>query len=263
MPKNVLKIAGSIILTGVFLYFVFTKTNLDFFRISLDLHWNLAVPVALFYCLALLLKAMRFRFFLSSKISLSEMFSVVAAHSFWNNILPFRSGELSYIYLLRKYEAIGKGERVTSLIIARVFDALVVLIFFVFSAIFLFSEALYLPRTTTALVGLGFVLAALIGSGIIIFANSAVAALFDKLVYRFSSKNLLQLSIVGGVREILVAFSRIKKLSTLFLFFLFSVGVWFADLLFVWTALLAAGLPLSLGEALFIAAFPVAAVILS
>src|SRR3989338_6680781 len=262
MSARFLKILGSLALTAFVFYFLFTRFDIDFERLNFDLDWTLVVVASFFYYVALLLKAARFRFFLENKITLSQMFSIVASHSFWNNILPFRSGELSYLYLLRKHVAVGAGEGISSLVLARVIDALAVLIFFVFSASFLLPQALAFSPSLGASVGIGFVALVILGSGVVIFWNKAALNIFDFLSPMFLPQSILKKTIVKKIHEVLVSFSRVKSPKTFSHFFLFSVCVWIADMLFVWTALRAGGVMLPLGSAFFMAAFPVAAVML-
>src|SRR3989338_5078470 len=241
MSARFLKILGSLALTAFVFYFLFTRFDIDFERLNFDLDWTLVVVASFFYYVALLLKAARFRFFLENKITLSQMFSIVASHSFWNNILPFRSGELSYLYLLRKHVAVGAGEGISSLVLARAFDALVVLIFFVFSASFLLPQALAFSPSLGASVGIGFVALVILGSGVVIFWNKAALNIFDFLSPMFLPQSILKKTIVKKIHEVLVSFSRVKSPKTFSHFFLFSVCVWIADMLFVWTALRAGG----------------------
>lgn len=261
MKSNFLKIAASVGLTTFVLYVVFRTLDVDLEKINFKLDWPLVLVAVFFYFAALILKAVRFRFFLSHKISLSEMFSIVSAHSFWNNILPFRSGELSYLYLLRKHGAVGRGEGITSLLVARIFDASVVMIFFAISVAF------FLPQGLTALfgkqisVGIGFASAFIVGFALIIFYNSGAVGFLDLVIARFvRSKQAIR--VFERIREVILSFSRVKNFSEFLKFFFFSVAVWIADLFFVWAALEATDISLSFGGAFFIAAFPVAAALL-
>ena len=100
---------------------------------------NLIVVVLAFflYILTLVAKTLRFRFILRNKIGLKKLLSVVSIHSFWNNVLPFRSGEVTYLYMVNEEKSISNGENVTSLFLARIFDILFVLLFFLISGFFI------------------------------------------------------------------------------------------------------------------------------
>lgn len=67
-------------------------------------------------------RALRFHILLNSKVSIKDLFSIVCVHNMANNILPARTGEVSYVYLSKKLHNISVGEGVASLMVARVFD---------------------------------------------------------------------------------------------------------------------------------------------
>ncbi len=82
---------------------------------------------ALFYTLSYVFRATRFKSLNKKKINLSSLFIVVCLHNFYNNLFPARTGEFSYIYLMKKRN-IPIGQGAGSLIIARLLDLLFILI---------------------------------------------------------------------------------------------------------------------------------------
>ena len=69
---------------------------------------------------------------LGKKIPFNNLFSIVCVHNFVNAILPARTGELSYIYLLKKHD-INLEERISTLVIARILDFIIMAIVFIFA----------------------------------------------------------------------------------------------------------------------------------
>ena len=69
-----------------------------------------------------------------------KLFSIVAIHSFWNNILPARSGELSFLHLTKKHFHMETGHSAGILITIRLYDFLVTSIIFVFALSFFLYE---------------------------------------------------------------------------------------------------------------------------
>jgi hypothetical protein len=69
------------------------------------------------------------------------MFGIVNTWQFYNSMLPYRTGELSYIYLLKKKENISLSESTASLFVSRIFDLLV----------FLFCCAFFLLLTSAGI----------------------------------------------------------------------------------------------------------------
>lgn len=71
-----------------------------------------------------------------SNVNPLKLFCIVAIHSFWNNILPARSGELTFLYLTKKHFHMGIGNSTAILITIRLYDFLMTSIIFVFACLF-------------------------------------------------------------------------------------------------------------------------------
>jgi len=59
---------------------------------------------------------------------LHRLISIVALQAFWTNILPMRTGELSYVYLLKRKEKVSTTKSVASLMSASIIDILLILL---------------------------------------------------------------------------------------------------------------------------------------
>ena len=204
------------------------------------------------YILNLVAKALRFRFFLRNKISLKKLLSIVSIHSFWNNVLPFRSGEVTYLYMVNEEKNISNGENVTSLILARVADLFIVLTFFLVSGFFIFRQnANFLESAPLAFVA--FILI------------SGVAMLWSIVFYRYelskffsdlsSQKSFLN-KFFRVMSETFLAFDQIRDIRRSAIFFALSFSVWILDTLFIWVILFSAGFHFSILEASFVGVFP-------
>jgi uncharacterized protein (TIRG00374 family) len=88
-----------------------------------------------FYLFSYLFRALRFQVLLNKKVNLHDLFTIVCVHNMVNNILPARTGELSYVYLVKK--SVSTGEGIATLTIARIFDVMVISILFFISGIML------------------------------------------------------------------------------------------------------------------------------
>lgn len=75
-----------------------------------------------FYILTYFFRALRFHVLLDRDVGVKDLFTIICIHNMANNILPARTGELSYIYLLKKFHNISSGKGAATLIIARIFD---------------------------------------------------------------------------------------------------------------------------------------------
>ena len=74
------------------------------------------------YCLFVWTKALRFRELLRLDRSVRHLFPILALHTFWGNILPMRSGDVSYIYLMKQRQQVGGIRSVASLLLASIID---------------------------------------------------------------------------------------------------------------------------------------------
>jgi uncharacterized protein (TIRG00374 family) len=89
------------------------------------------------YLFSYFFRALRFHILLNNKVSIKHLFSIVCVHNMANNILPARTGEISYVYLSKKSHNIPVGEGVASLMVARVFDLTTISLLFFISTIFI------------------------------------------------------------------------------------------------------------------------------
>lgn len=86
---------------------------------------NMLAWASLIYAATFILRSHRFHLMFGERdIRYQGLFAVVSLHSFFNHVLPFRAGELSYIHLQKRYHKIPYSEGSASLILARLYDIL-------------------------------------------------------------------------------------------------------------------------------------------
>lgn len=88
------------------------------------------------YVLSYFLRALRFHILLNREVGIKDLFNIVCIHNMVNSLLPARTGELSYIYLLKKRHTITTGAGAATLITARLFDMITILMLFFISTLF-------------------------------------------------------------------------------------------------------------------------------
>jgi len=128
-------VAVSFLFTFFLLSLLLTQVNLGEVYIMLSriqLFWLAAG--FLFYFTGYLMRALRFRILLKGKVGEGKLLTIVCVHYLVNNILPARTGELSYIYLVKKLENISVSEGLSTLTIARFFDFMSITFLFIVSA---------------------------------------------------------------------------------------------------------------------------------
>ena len=124
----------------------------------------------IFYCIFILSKTIRFRQLLAINQSTLKLLPIFALHTFWGNILPFRSGDLSYIILMKSQEQVAGIKSLASLMLASIIDLTLLIGLISITSLLLRSD----------LVGLSYfgllVLPILFGIGILGLMGSALFA---------------------------------------------------------------------------------------
>ena len=92
--------------------------------------WPLTIGFTLYSSLVWT-KALRFRELLELDVPARQLAPILALHTFWGNLLPMRSGDLSYIYLMKRREGVDETKSVASLMLASVIDLMLLLAFMV------------------------------------------------------------------------------------------------------------------------------------
>ena len=99
--------------------------------VHMDLRY-IAIGFVLYIC-SYFLRAFRFYILLGRDININSLFNIVCIHNFLNSLLPARTGELSYIYMLKKLHNKDIAVGASTLVISRIYD------FIAISSIFLIS----------------------------------------------------------------------------------------------------------------------------
>lgn len=94
----------------------------------------LVIGFATYIC-CYFVRIIRFYILLNKKVSIKDLVAIVCVHNMANNILPARTGEVSYVYLAKKLHNISVGEGVASLMVARMFDYIAISLLFILSAL--------------------------------------------------------------------------------------------------------------------------------
>jgi len=108
----------------------------DLFDLFTNVTYVWVVVGALSYFITNIFRAFRVRTLLPhQKTNLFRLLAIMIAQSMFNNILPARTGELSFIYFLHKYEKVPLDKTAVTLIVARLFDFLAVSTLFIVAAL--------------------------------------------------------------------------------------------------------------------------------
>jgi len=137
---NSVKTFFAIVLTIVLVWLLATQVNfLEVFTLLKNISLPMIAVSFILYIFGNIGRSIRFYRLLNWKKSFHEIFSIVCVHTFFINLLPARTGELSYFYLTKKRDiSLTKGGSV--LIIVRILDIISVALILLLSV--LFAEAL-------------------------------------------------------------------------------------------------------------------------
>lgn len=121
-----------LIFSAAFLWLALRGLKLDAVLQQLQLgnYWWLVPSVAVYF-LGVFARTWRWDFMLRplKRISLRRLFPVVVIGYMGNNIYPFRAGELLRSYVLYRREDVSIGSSLATVVVERVFDGLVMLLF--------------------------------------------------------------------------------------------------------------------------------------
>ena len=134
---RIIKYSIIFIISLALVWFLLTRITFEDVKTVLSKVQPIYIVIGIvIYIFAYLFRALRFHILLGRKVRVKDLIVIVSVHNLMNKILPARTGELSFIYLLKKYD-INLEERIATLVIARIFDFIMIACFFLFSVLFL------------------------------------------------------------------------------------------------------------------------------
>ncbi|RQD85181.1 MAG: UPF0104 family protein, partial [Methanocalculus sp. MSAO_Arc2] len=145
MQQNTLIKVSAGIITIVLVAILLSQVSvLDVITTILSIHpWYLIAGFFLYTC-TYILRTLRIHLLLDGSVRRRDLLPITCIHVMMNNILPARTGELSYVYLLKKLHARTTGEGVATLVVARIFDLIVIILI-------LFGAGLYIRDIPAAI----------------------------------------------------------------------------------------------------------------
>jgi uncharacterized protein (TIRG00374 family) len=121
-----------LVVSAIFLYLALRKLNLVevWFYIRTARYWWLIPGVAIYF-FGVWARTWRWHYMLRAlkPISLPRLFPVVCIGYMGNNIYPARIGELLRAYVLRRKEGVSIGASLATILVERIFDGVVMLLF--------------------------------------------------------------------------------------------------------------------------------------
>ncbi len=128
MKKSSLLVSGVIL--AIFVYYLFHYSVFHHLKnIVVELSPVYLTVSLVLYTLTYYFRARRFTLFFP-RIKTGELAAVMAVHTFFNNLLPFRSGEASFPIILKKLFGVDGVISSAALVVARLFDLLSLAVIF-------------------------------------------------------------------------------------------------------------------------------------
>jgi len=124
------------VVSAVFLYLALKGLNLAHaWEVARQANYWWLVPGVLVYFVAVWARTWRWHYMLRpiKRIPLGDLFPVVVIGYMGNNVYPARIGELLRAYVLRKREDVSISSSLATILVERIFDGVVMLLFVTFS----------------------------------------------------------------------------------------------------------------------------------
>jgi hypothetical protein len=122
---------SALLITVVLLALLFTQINLeDVISTLKNINPVYLIAGFILYTFSYFFRAWRFYILLNREVGIQDLFNIECVHNAINSLLPARTGELSYIYLLKKIKNKTTGEGIASLVVSRIFDFIALIILF-------------------------------------------------------------------------------------------------------------------------------------
>ena len=139
MEKKTKKIILGAIITIILSYFLLNQINIKDIKILID---NISINYIILglglYTFSNILRALRLKLMLK-EITVKRLIPIVFLHNMFNQLLPAKIGEISFLYLTKKEKNSKLEDNLSSLVIVRIFDFIIMLLMFL-TSIFLLKD---------------------------------------------------------------------------------------------------------------------------
>ncbi len=228
MNKNVIRMISAIVVSLTLLFVLYSQIDVDDILSTVGLIDPFYLSIAfMLYVGNYFFRSLRFYLLLEKKISLKDLFTVVCVHNMTNNIFPARTGELSYIYLLKKIHFKKIEEGIASLLIARFLDFVSIMVLFLMAT---YTIGSFTPATMHLVWIITFFMLSLIMLFVMfVYFGKKVPQLFRAIAFRLKLDNIDLISLLldktDGTIERLQLLKNYKKTHLLKLIMV-SLTIW-------------------------------------
>lgn len=254
----------AILTTIILMAILFTQVSLKDVILTLT-HINPLYLLAGFtlYTCSYIFRAWRFHILLKKEVSIKDLFHIECVHNMMNNLLPARTGELSYVFLLKTEHNKTTGDGLATLIIARIFDFIFISIFFLL--IFVSIDNLETGVTALVVVGILFLFAMVFLLLGLVFYGPVFLPIIKKLAQRGNFKKIHFGDYITRKSEETIACFETFKTGTMTLHLmviLLTVGIWVLSYSLFYLVTISMHIQLDLIHILFATSFAVFSTVL-
>lgn len=245
-----------VLLAVVLLFFILRAVDMEALRDTFAVvSWPLFALSAGFYALNSFVRAIRFRYALYEKLSASALLSVTFILSFLNSVLPTRTGELSYIYLVKKLKHDSIAENISSLVVSRLYDVISASLFVLGSIAFI-SPVFANGEKLIIVLGVLCAISIIISCALLFKSNWARKFFHAVFSLDFLKKFQWLQTMGSGILDIENSIFRMSGFSFSIPFFFLALLSWLLHFIHLWLLLLSIHLTLSFWAVIFIFALP-------
>lgn len=244
----------TVFITVILLYILISQINIaDIIKVTSKISLLYILLGFLAYMLFNFFRVLRFRTLLSGKLTIWDLTLISLVHGMFLNLLPSRTGELSFIYLV-KNKRIPVGEGISTLLISRSFDTLAVSVLFFISVLFL-KDVPQLVSNALVIISICFFLIIIFLMLMLRYGELSIKVLCDitkKLrLYRYR----FIIWSFGKIEETIKSLEVIKSRDKIFSTFIYSMMIWISGYLVYLILLSGMGINLSIWAVIIGATF--------
>ena len=251
--KRVTAAVISLLITVFLLYVLAKQVSLrEIFRIFTIIPAMTIILSFTLYLGIFLFRALRFYVLLDRSVSMRRLLNIVAVHTLMGSTIPLRAGELSYIYLVKKFGTKG-AKGLATLIISRIADVLVLALFFLI--ILPHISQSFLPKGIQAVIGIILLLSIGVLTLIVVFKKKflmVIEAAFSR--FRMGRTRPF-LWIKTNLIATLDGFDVMKHKAALGATFLSTLAIWLLSFSLFYLLVSSIHLPLSFWQVAFLVVF--------
>lgn len=233
-----------IVITIVTVYILISQIELnDIFSTLTSIGYFSLICGFILYMFSYYFRALRFHFLLNKEVRKCDLFNIICIHNMVNNILPARTGELSYVYFLKKLHNKTTGEGIATLSLARLYDIIAISLLFFFSILLVRNLPPIILNTiwilTFCLSGI------LIISFIFIHRVDKFVDTFERLLINYNLNKTLGTYLLNKSKEMVISFGKAKQNKNMLSILIFSILIWLLNYSIVFVLLSGMGVSLS------------------